>query len=58
MHVSLAGGARRVPEIVRELDAAGVVLEDLGVRRPSLDDVFLTLTGRAADAAESKKEAA
>jgi ABC-2 type transport system ATP-binding protein len=54
----VAGGARRVPEIVRELDAAGVVLEDLGVRRPSLDDVFLTLTGRAADAAESKKEAA
>jgi ABC-2 type transport system ATP-binding protein len=54
----VAGGARRVPEIVRELDAAGVVLEDLGVRRPSLDDVFLTLTGRAADAAESEKEAA
>jgi ABC-2 type transport system ATP-binding protein len=52
------GGARRVPEIVRELDAAGVVLEDLGVRRPSLDDVFLTLTGHAADAAESEKEVA
>ena len=52
----VAGGARRVPEIVRELDAAGVVLEDLGVRRPSLDDVFLTLTGHAAvDAAESEK---
>jgi ABC-2 type transport system ATP-binding protein len=55
----VAGGARRVPEIVRELDAAGVVLEDLGVRRPSLDDVFLTLTGHAAvDAAESEKEVA
>jgi ABC-2 type transport system ATP-binding protein len=55
----VAGGARRVPEIVRELDVAGVVLEDLGVRRPSLDDVFLTLTGHAAvDAAESEKEVA
>jgi ABC-2 type transport system ATP-binding protein len=43
------GGARRMPEIVRELDAAGVLLDDLGIRRPSLDDVFLTLTGRAAD---------
>jgi ABC-2 type transport system ATP-binding protein len=53
------GGARRMPEIVRELDAAGVLLDDLGIRRPSLDDVFLTLTGRAADsAAENEKEAA
>ena len=53
------GGARRMPEIVRELDAVGVLLDDLGIRRPSLDDVFLTLTGRAADtAAESEKEAA
>jgi ABC-2 type transport system ATP-binding protein len=53
------GGARRMPEIVRELDAAGVLLDDLGIRRPSLDDVFLTLTGRAADtAAESETEAA
>jgi ABC-2 type transport system ATP-binding protein len=53
------GGARRMPEIVRELDNAGVLLDDLGIRRPSLDDVFLTLTGRAAvSAAESNKEAA
>jgi ABC-2 type transport system ATP-binding protein len=53
------GGARRMPEIVRELDDAGVLLDDLGIRRPSLDDVFLTLTGRAAvSAAESNKEAA
>jgi ABC-2 type transport system ATP-binding protein len=53
------GGARRMPEIVRELDAAGVLLDDLGLRRPSLDDVFLTLTGRAAHtAAESQKEVA
>ena len=53
------GGARRMPEIVRELDAAGVLLDDLGIRRPSLDDVFFTLTGHAADgAAENEKEAA
>jgi ABC-2 type transport system ATP-binding protein len=59
------GGARRMPEIVRELDAAGVLLDDIGIRRPSLDDVFLTLTGRTAvsaaeneavSAAESEKE--
>jgi ABC-2 type transport system ATP-binding protein len=40
------GRAPSVPQLVRELDAAGVVVQDVGVRRPSLDDVFLTLTGR------------
>jgi ABC-2 type transport system ATP-binding protein len=43
----VASGARRMPEIVRDLDAAGVLLDDLSVRRPSLDDVFLILTGHA-----------
>jgi len=44
---------------LRELDAAGVLLDDLGIRRPSLDDVFLTLTGRAAvSAADDQKEVA
>ena len=42
----VTGGARRMPDIVRELDAAGVLLDDLAIRHPSLDDVFLTLTGR------------
>jgi ABC-2 type transport system ATP-binding protein len=44
-----ANGARRLAGIVRELDDAGVRLDDLAVRRPTLDDVFLTLTGHAAD---------
>ena len=39
--------ARRLPEIVRDLDEAGVALDDLSIRHPSLDDVFLTLTGHA-----------
>jgi ABC-2 type transport system ATP-binding protein len=33
---------------LRELDAEGVVVRDVAVRRPTLDDVFLTLTGHAA----------
>jgi ABC-2 type transport system ATP-binding protein len=45
-------GARQLPAIVRDLDAAGVVLDDLAVRRPSLDDVFLALTGHAAETGE------
>jgi ABC-2 type transport system ATP-binding protein len=40
-------GARRLPAIVRDCDVAGIVLDDLGIRHPSLDDVFLALTGDA-----------
>jgi ABC-2 type transport system ATP-binding protein len=36
-------------EAVRRLDAAGVATNGLAVRRPSLDDVFLALTGHAAE---------
>ncbi len=35
---------------VRRLDAAGVAFTDLGLRRPTLDDVFMALTGHAAEA--------
>ena len=33
--------------VVRALDAAGVLVDDIEVRQPSLDDVFFSLTGRA-----------
>ncbi|MFE7708520.1 ATP-binding cassette domain-containing protein [Streptomyces sp. NPDC057486] len=49
------GKAPSVPQIVRELDAAGVAIQDVGVRRPSLDDVFLTLTGRPAQEPAEKR---
>ena len=39
-------------EVVRALDHAGIVAEDLGLRRPTLDEVFLRLTGRPAEAEE------
>jgi ABC-2 type transport system ATP-binding protein len=44
----LANGAQRLATIVRDLDVARIFLEDLALRRPTLDDVFLSLTGRAA----------
>jgi len=50
--VTAEGGARLLAAVVRDLDAAGVQLDDLGLRRPTLDDVFLTLTGRAAEQAD------
>jgi oleandomycin transport system ATP-binding protein len=34
---------------VRRLDEEGVVVDDLSLRRPSLDEVFLAITGRLAD---------
>jgi ABC-2 type transport system ATP-binding protein len=34
---------------VRRLDDASIVLADIALHRPTLDDVFLTLTGRAAE---------
>ena len=42
--IPTAGGVAVLPEVVRRLDAAGLTLSDLALRRPTLDDVFLTLT--------------
>ncbi len=42
-------GSRALVEAVRGLDAAGIETDGLGLRRPSLDDVFLALTGHAAE---------
>ncbi|MEU7765337.1 ATP-binding cassette domain-containing protein [Nocardia sp. NPDC049190] len=41
-------GAKTLAEALRRLDGAGVELVDIALRRPSLDDVFLELTGHLA----------
>jgi ABC-2 type transport system ATP-binding protein len=59
--VSVAVRSRRgvLVEAVKLLSDAGVGIEDVNVRRPTLDDVFLTLTGHVAEeAAAEEKEAA
>ena len=43
----MARAGRVVPSLLREVEAAGVALESIEVHRPTLDDVFLTLTGRS-----------
>ena len=48
----VSGGAKLLVEAVRELDTAGIAVDDLALRRPTLDDVFLALTGKAAEEAE------
>jgi len=47
--VPAKGGAETLVAAARALDDAGVELDDLGLRRPSLDDVFMALTGQRPD---------
>ncbi|HTJ70310.1 MAG TPA: ATP-binding cassette domain-containing protein [Actinospica sp.] len=51
------GGAKLLVEAVRELDNAGIAVDDLALRRPTLDDVFLTLTGKAAEPTANEEAA-
>ncbi|MEO8555205.1 MAG: ATP-binding cassette domain-containing protein [Actinomycetota bacterium] len=48
----VTGGAGVLTDALRRLDAAHIVLDDVGLRRPTLDDVFLSLTGHPAEQSE------
>ncbi|GGV62509.1 daunorubicin resistance protein DrrA family ABC transporter ATP-binding protein [Streptomyces longisporoflavus] len=48
--VPVSGGAKLLAEVIRELDTRGVEIDDIGLRRPTLDDVFISLTGHVAEA--------
>ena len=55
LDIAVAVGSRgsdALLDVVRRLDAAGVTVTGLGIRRPSLDDVFLALTGHVAEEEE------
>ena len=54
--VPISGGAPVLTAALRALDVAGVEISDVGLRRPTLDDVFLTLTGHRTE--ETKSESA
>ena len=45
--VPAMGGAGKLVQVVRDLDEAGIAIDDIALRRPTLDDVFLSLTGHA-----------
>jgi ABC-2 type transport system ATP-binding protein len=47
--IQVSDGGRAVLDAVRALDAAGVSVESLAIREPTLDDVFLELTGHTAE---------
>ncbi|MFI8265145.1 MULTISPECIES: daunorubicin resistance protein DrrA family ABC transporter ATP-binding protein [unclassified Streptomyces] len=46
--VPVSGGAKLLAEVIRELDSRGIEIDDIALRRPTLDDVFISLTGHAA----------
>ena len=50
--VPITGGAAVLTRALRELDGAGVEIRDVMLRRPTLDDAFLTLTGHPAVVAD------
>ena len=57
--VPVSGGAADLVEYLRRLDRAAIPVNDVGLRRPTLDDVFLQLTGHPAEeAAEEATEEA
>ncbi len=49
LSVPAAGGAKLLAEVIRELDGRGIEIDDIGLRRPTLDDVFISLTGHTAE---------
>jgi ABC-2 type transport system ATP-binding protein len=42
-------GSKGLVQVIRDLDEAGVAIDDIALRRPTLDDVFLKLTGHRAE---------
>jgi ABC-2 type transport system ATP-binding protein len=46
----------RIADAVRRLDEAGIAIDDIAVRTPTLDDVFLNLTGHAAEHEEQDEK--
>jgi daunorubicin resistance ABC transporter ATP-binding subunit len=51
-------GSRTLMEVLRRLDAAGVTPEDVALHKPTLDEVFLALTGHVASAENGKEASA
>jgi ABC-2 type transport system ATP-binding protein len=49
----VSGGSGVLTEVLRGLDSNSIGVLDVGLRRPTLDDVFLTLTGHVAEKTES-----
>jgi ABC-2 type transport system ATP-binding protein len=58
VELTVENGPQVAVEVLRALDAAGVSLAGLALREPSLDDVFLSLTGHKTEAETDEERAA
>jgi ABC-2 type transport system ATP-binding protein len=58
LEVAVTDGPFALQHVLAALGAAGIGLHDAGMRRPTLDDVFLTLTGHKADTAADTADGA
>ena len=58
VRVPVAERRGTITDAVRRLDEAGIAIDDIAVSTPTLDDVFLTLTGHAAEQEAEKTEVA
>ena len=56
--IAAPGGSRLLPIVVRALDEAAVPVEDIALRRPTLNEVFLALTGHSTTDTTPKEDAA
>ena len=53
--VPVAGGSNAIVDAIRALDEASIAITDIALRRPTLDDVFLSLTGRITEEDQAPK---
>ena len=57
-YVAVDDGSSRLMDALRALDGHGIAIEDVSLRRPTLDEVFLALTGKPAQATDSPAQPA
>jgi ABC-2 type transport system ATP-binding protein len=57
-YVAVDDGSSRLMDALRALDSHGITVEDVSLRRPTLDEVFLSLTGKPAQTTDSPQQPA
>jgi ABC-2 type transport system ATP-binding protein len=55
VHAPVTDRVAALTEVARTLQEDGVAVEDIGLRRPTLDDVFLSLTGHGSQEQQEEK---
>jgi ABC-2 type transport system ATP-binding protein len=56
LSAGVPGGTPELEQVLHAVRNAGIEVLDIGLRRPTMDDVFLSLTGRSAEEAEDGEQ--